>query len=274
MIETLVSSIAKRAASIGERKPLVVGLSGAQGSGKSTLARRLTQDLIARGFKVATLALDDVYLPRAEREHLARTVHPLLETRGVPGTHDVALALQLLSELGGTGTVWLPVFDKAIDDRRPKTEWVPVEAPVDIVLFEGWCVGAVPQSEAALVEPINTLEREEDPDGVWRKYVNRGLADTYQRLFARIDLLILLAAPSFDVVYRWRLQQENELRSRIAEEGGDGSQLMDDRQLERFIAHYERLTRHMLDEMPTRADIVVRLSPDRRMTLEVPSVQS
>jgi D-glycerate 3-kinase len=136
------------------------------------------------------------------------------------------------------------------------------------VLFEGWCVGAVPQEEAALAEPVNALEREEDPDGVWRRFVNRALASDYRELFAKIDLLIMLAAPSFDVVYRWRLQQEDELRHRIAEQGGDGSRVMTERQLERFIAHYERLTRHMLDEMPARAGIVVRLDPQRRMTLE------
>jgi D-glycerate 3-kinase len=266
-IEALAERIAQRA-EIRPRRPLIVGLSGAQGSGKSTLARRLAQILKRRGLAVAAFSLDDVYLPRVDREHLARTVHPLLATRGVPGTHDVALAMQVLAALGEPGTVRLPVFDKAIDDRRPPSDWLAVDAPVDAVLFDGWCVGAVPQEEAALAEPVNALEREEDPDGVWRRFVNRALASDYRELFAKIDLLIMLAAPSFDVVYRWRLQQEDELRHRIAEQGGDGSRVMTERQLERFIAHYERLTRHMLDEMPARAGIVVRLDPQRRMTLE------
>jgi D-glycerate 3-kinase len=255
-------------------RPLIVGLSGAQGSGKSTLARRLAQALRGRRLAVATLSLDDVYLPLAEREHLARTEHPLLVTRGVPGTHDVALALQILAALGEPGTVRLPVFDKATDDRRPYSESISVAAPVDVVLFEGWCVGAVPQPESALVEPVNALERDEDSKGVWRRYVNRALAGAYQQLFDKIDLLVFLAAPSFDVVCRWRLQQEDELRRRIAEQGGDGSRVMSERQLERFIAHYERLTRHMLNEMPARADIVVRLDPQRRMTLETARRQS
>jgi D-glycerate 3-kinase len=40
---------------------------------------------------------------------------------------------------------------------------------------------------------------------------------------------------------------------------------MSDTQLERFISHYERLTRFILAEMPERADLVVGLDPERRV---------
>jgi D-glycerate 3-kinase len=33
----------------------------------------------------------------------------------------------------------------------------------------------------------------------------------------------------------------------------------------RFVAHYERLTRHILKEMPGRADLVIRLDATRRV---------
>jgi D-glycerate 3-kinase len=246
---------------------LTVGLCGSQGSGKSTLTSILEHLLEERGLTVAVLSIDDFYLPRDARETLARSVHPLLKTRGVPGTHDVPLALEVLARLRKKGTVSLPVFNKALDDRCPQSDWVQVHAPVDVILFEGWCVGAVPEPEEALSRPINTLEREEDPDGTWRRYVNHALAEVYQPLFRQIDWLILLAAPGFHVVYQWRLQQENDLRQDVALKGGDTSRLMTDRQLERFVSHYERLTRHILAEMPARADLVIRLDRARRKTL-------
>src|SRR6185437_8649015 len=77
--------------------PLVLGLCGAQGSGKSILARSLADRFASRGRRVAVLSLDDLYLTKAERSRLAQEVHPLLGTRGVPGTHDVALGLQILN---------------------------------------------------------------------------------------------------------------------------------------------------------------------------------
>lgn len=247
---------------------LVVGLCGAQGSGKSTLAAALQSQLSDRGFKVAQLSLDDVYLPLHAREALSRSVHPLFKTRGVPGTHDVALATRVLEDLRGTGVVALPQFDKASDDRRPAEQWPHVQAPVDIVIFEGWCVGAMPEAEAALRAPINELERNEDAASIWRRYSNDALANEYRALFAKLDLLVLLAAPSFEVVYRWRLEQETQLRRTVAAQGRDASRLMTDAQLRRFIDHYERLTRHILREMPARADIVVRLDAMRHKTIE------
>ena len=80
-------------------------------------------------------------------------------------------------------------------------------------------------------------------------------------------MLVLLTAPEFAIVHRWRLEQETELRRSVAARGGDTSQLMSDAQLRRFVAHYERLTRHVLREMPGRADIVVQLDAERRKTL-------
>jgi len=268
-LEGLAQRIADRAqATQVPDECLTVGLCGSQGSGKTTLTANLKVLLEERGLSVAALSLDDFYLPRNVREDLARTVHPLLTTRDVPGTHDIALALQVFADLPQDGRVSLPAFDKALDDRRPQSEWVQTPAPVHVILFEGWCVGAMPQSEEALSRPINALERDEDLHGTWRRYVNRALAQAYQPLFRQIDLLILLAAPGFDVVYRWRLEQENELRRSVAAQGGDASRLMSDAELERFVSHYERLTRHILSEMPARADIVVRLDAQRRKSMD------
>lgn len=244
-------------------QPLIVGVCGSQGSGKTTVCRALAARFRQSGISVADLSLDDLYLPLADRVQLSQQVHPLLHTRGVPGTHDTELGLATFDALGRAGRVQLPRFDKATDDRHPVQLWDSVEAPARLVLFEGWCVGARAQSSAALAQPVNELEANEDPDGRWRRYVNDALAGAYQQLFARIGFLVLLAAPSFDVVLSWRLQQEHELREQALTAAGEHSRVMSDAAVARFIQHYERLTRYILDEMPARADVVIRLAADR-----------
>lgn len=234
---------------------LIVGICGAQGSGKSTIASALVSLFESEGVPTAFLSIDDLYLTRAEREALARDIHPLLRTRGVPGTHDIALGMAVLDDLAAGRAPFLPRFDKATDDRAPRDRWEAAPANTRLLIFEGWCVGARPQSEAALIDPVNTLERDEDAAGIWRRYLNDQLAGPYQTLFDRLDSLFLLAAPGFDVVLRWRIEQEQVLRK-----AGEG---MDDAEIARFVQHYERLTRHILDEMPARADLTIRLGTDR-----------
>ena len=77
----------------------------------------------------------------------------------------------------------VPAFDKATDDRRPESEWPTYGGALDIIIFEGWCVGALPQTEEALREPINALEQGEDREAIWRTAANSALRDEYQRLF-------------------------------------------------------------------------------------------
>ncbi len=244
-------------------RPLIVGICGSQGSGKSTVCKSLAGRFSQAGVSVANLSLDDLYLTRAERETLAKHVHPLLRTRGVPGTHDTKVGVHTLNALAHGGRVPMPRFDKAIDDRRPPSQWDSMQGPTQLVLFEGWCVGARPQPLAALDQPVNALEANEDVDGRWRRYVNDALGGEYQRLFAKIDLLVLLAAPSFDVVLKWRTQQEQELRAQASSASWG---VMNDAALARFVQHYERLTRHILIEMPGRADLVIRLAADRSVS--------
>jgi D-glycerate 3-kinase len=242
---------------------LLVGLCGAQGSGKSTAAAALVHLLAREHLPAAALSIDDFYLPRAARLELARTVHPLLATRGVPGTHDVELAQAVIDQLALPGEVLLPAFDKARDDRHPHRQWLPATGPLRVVILEGWCVGARAQSAAQLATPVNALERDEDADGIWRGHVNDALAGPYRALFDRLSVLVLLQAPSFEVVQAWRGEQERKLRARLQREGADASRLMDEAGIARFIAHYERVSRHILAEMPARADHVISLSSTR-----------
>ncbi|MDF7776724.1 kinase [Sphingomonas sp. AOB5] len=251
VIETLWTPLAGRVAALP--RPAFIGLCGPQGSGKSTGAAALKLLLEAHGLRVATLSIDDFYLTRAERLALADAVHPLLATRGPPSTHDLALMTATIDRLLAGESVALPAFDKSADDRRPEGEWPRFEGPADIALLEGWCVGARPQPDGSLAEPVNPLEREADPAGIWRRHVNTALA-TYQPLFDRIDWLIQLLPPSFETVTGWRREQEARLPSR----------LMTDDQIAVFVQHYERITRWIIAEMPARADAVIRLDADRR----------
>lgn len=239
-------------------QPLLVGINGAQGSGKSTLCHFLELLLAHRGLRAVTVSLDDLYLRKAERAELADSVHPLFATRGVPGTHDTALAQQVFDDLLGGQPAAVPRFDKAVDDRNPAPQ--TVEPPVDIVLFEGWCVGARPQEETALAQPVNSLERDEDPLAIWRGTVNRHLQTDYAALFARMDVLVMLAVPGFESVKANRLLQERKL----AAARPDGAGVMGEAAVMRFIMHYERLTRHIAEEMPARADVVLRIGDDHR----------
>ncbi len=247
--------------------PLVVGVSGAQGSGKSTLTVLLA--LILRdGFalRVAGFSMDDIYLTRADRERLAQRVHPLLVTRGVPGTHDVALGLGVIAALkhAGPGDVVVnPSFDKAIDDRRPEADWPRHRGAADVIILEGWCVGARPEPDAALARPLNQLEAAEDPDGRWRRYVNGQLQGDYAQLFAQLDRLIMLEVSGMERVFEWRGLQEEKLAQ--ARGPGGGSRIMDPATVRRFVMHYERTTRNLLAELPGRADVVLVVHDDHQV---------
>ena len=238
---------------------LVVGFCGSQGSGKSTGVAVLRLFLEATGLRVATLSIDDLYLPKEARQRLAEDVHPLLATRGPPGTHEAALGERLLDVLFKSQITSIPRFDKSRDTRADPSHWEQFQGPADVILFEGWCVGAKPEPPQALADPVNNLERNSDPDGKWRRYVNDALAGPYQKLFGHIQFLVFLEAPSFEVVAGWRKEQEAKLRART----GATSGVMNDDQIDRFVQFYERLTRFMLAEMPSRADAVVQLGPHR-----------
>lgn len=252
-----------------EDKTQIIGVNGAQGAGKTTFSALLKVVLeIQYNMKVVSFSIDDFYLTRAEREKLAQEVHPLLITRGVPGTHNVHLCEEVISSLcmasPKTETI-IPRFNKAVDDPFPQSQWDSFVGRPNVILFDGWFMGAVEQKETELLTPINDLERNEDPYCVWRRYVNSQLKDNYKSLFDKIDILVMLKVPSFDKVYEWRTLQENKLRMKT--EGQKNLRVMTDDELKRFISHYERLTRFMLKEMPSRADMLFNVSADHRICI-------
>lgn len=235
----------------------VYGISGLQGTGKSTLAGQIADAAQAAGLRTAVVSIDDFYLDRREREALSRQVHPLLATRGPPGTHDLPLALATLDALRAGLPTRLPRFDKLGDRRRPESEWTQAPA-VDLVVFEGWFLGTPAEPADALQVPLNALERDEDADGRWRSWCNDALGRDYPALWARIDRLLFLQPPGFEIVPEWRWQQELALRA--AEPGRPG---MDRAAVQRFVQHYERTSRQALRTLPALADSVVALDENR-----------
>ncbi|KAK6607562.1 copper-transporting atpase [Botrytis cinerea] len=166
-------------------RPFLLALSGLQGSGKSTYASQLALALEhEHHFRVIVCSLDDFY---HDHDTLVKIKNQnrdngLLQVRGQPGTHDEAL---------GQG------------DRVPEEDWkvfVPsVDNVLDIVIFEGWCMGF------KSLEKMNSSKN--------GKIINDNLR-RYNTTFmnpANFDSLIHLDTEELANVYRWRVEQEHNL---------------------------------------------------------------
>lgn len=264
VVKNIYYPLALKIHALKSEQPLLIGINGAQGTGKSTLTHFLKTILESLGNNpVAAFSIDDFYLTRVERQQLSKKIHPLFMTRGVPGTHDTELMKSVLEDLLAGKNAQIPVFNKAIDDREDKENWQAISEPVDFILFEGWCVLSPPQDEEELVEPINELEKNEDPNSEWRRYVNLKLIDYQQQLFSLTDVSIMLEPPGFEHVYQWRTLQEEKLRKSTQ---AAQHKLMDTEALKRFIQHYERITRHTLQQLPAQVDYLLPVDRHHNIT--------
>ena len=249
------------------KRPLIVGIQGAQGSGKSTTAAVLSLALEAlHRCSTAVLSLDDFYLTRQERLGISQTIHPLFITRGVPGTHDLDLLQRVMDQLcradAGTRTP-IPIFEKARDDRLPESTWRTHSGRPDIILLEGWCIGTRPEPQERILHPINALEAIDDANAEWRQMVNARLEGPYADLSARLDRLVMLKISDFDSVLSFRALQEKKLAE---SRGKDQPGVMEDDKLRRFIMHFERLTRWNLISTPQFADLVLNIGTNQEIT--------
>ena len=245
----------------------IIGICGAQGTGKSTLAEFLAAALNGLAdWSVAVLSMDDFYLSRAERLELSRRVHPLLATRGPPGTHDCDMMcrhLQRLKHLQQSESMALPRFDKARDDRAPSATWPRAVGPLNAVILEGWCLGIPPQQDAELATPINDLEASRDGDARWRTHVNSRLRNDYADAFSQLDRLVFLQAPDMESVLRWRSKQERKL---IAGTSARAPGIMSEPQLREFVQHFERLSRVAMAQLPATADVTLTLDSSHQVS--------
>ncbi|QTA78403.1 Phosphoribulokinase [Desulfonema limicola] len=253
----------------GKQDNIILGINGAQGSGKSTLCRFLDFLLLEIWkIQVITISIDDLYKTREQRKYLAKTIHPLFETRGVPGTHDVNLGIELFNKLknmkAGSEPVSIPRFNKATDDRYPENQWTSCTQAPKIIIFEGWCVGSRHQPVKDLEVPANSMEMEKDSKLVWRNYVNYQLEKVYPPLFNQIDYLVMLKVPGMEQVLKWRKKQEHKLAQSQQNSQGN-NRIMSDEEIEEFVMYYQRLTEYMLEEMPQRADVILWLDGNHQI---------
>ena len=245
-------------------KTLFLGLSGGQGSGKTTIVGIL-KIILKKYFKRKThvISIDNFYKTLEERNKISSTIHPLFKTRGVPGTHDTNLIKKFFDFIKKKKfrKFEAPRFDKSIDDRLKKKYWFNIKEKPEVVILEGWCVGAKPQTNLLLKKPINNLEKYEDKDLIWRRYVNQKLKTEYKKLFAMIDYFIFMKIPNFNKVFKWRLIQERKLRKRSHK----AKKIMLYNEIKRFIMFYERITLQMLKVMPKIASIVLSLNNEHQI---------
>ena len=245
-------------------KTLFLGFSGGQGSGKTTVAKILK--IILKKFfkrKIYVSSIDDFYKTLNDRNEMSYTTHPLFKTRGVPGTHDINLIKKFFYSIKKKKfkKTKLPKFDKSIDDRLKKKYWYNIKERPEIVILEGWCVGAKPQSNSLIKKPINILEKYEDKNLIWRKYVNKKLKREYKKLFAMIDYYIFMKIPNFNMVFKWRLLQENKLRKKSRFK----KKIMPYNKIKRFIMFYQRITLQMIKDLSKSASIVMLLNENHEI---------
>ncbi len=243
------------------KKPYFVGLAGGQGTGKTTISN-LIKIILTKYFKlkVFRISIDDFYKTRKERINLSKRIHPLLLTRGVPGTHDINMMLSFFkkAKIKKFRTLKLPTFNKVIDDRCSKKKWYKLKNKPDVIIFEGWCVGAKPEKNSSLNRSINLMEKKNDPKFIWRKFVNKQLRLKYKNLYSQLNCLIYLKAKNFRLLQKWRLKQESKLwlkSKRVSK-----NKIMNKKDVITFMQTYQRITENMFRTMPKFASIIMNLN--------------
>ena len=252
------------------KRPYFVGLAGGQGTGKTT-SSSLIEIILTKYFKlkVFRISIDDFYKTRKERISLSKRVHPMLLTRGVPGTHDINMMLKFFEKVKSKKfkRLKLPTFNKAIDDRYNKKYWYDLKKKPDVIIFEGWCVGAKPERNNTLNKTINLMEKNKDKKKIWRKYVNQQLKSKYKNLYSQLNCLIYLRAKNFNLLQKWRLKQERKLL--LNSKKNSKLKIMNKEDVLSFMQTYQRVTQNMFKNMPKYASIILNLNSNHQIKTAV-----
>jgi len=244
-----------------KKVPLIIGLAGGQGTGKTTITSIITI-ILKKYFKldVFKISIDDFYKTIKQRTLLSKNKHPLLMTRGVPGTHDIDIMLNFFKRIKVKNfkILKLPKFNKGVDDRYKQSLWYKIQSKPDIVILEGWCVGARSQNSKELKKPVNSLEKTLDQNFKWRQYVNYQLKTKYKKLFNQLDYILFLKAKNFSLLRRWRLKQEKKLW--LKSKNKKNLKIMNKSEVKNFMDTYQRITQQMFKDMPKYSSIVMNLN--------------
>jgi len=255
-ILSLLSQHQSQYANDSNPPPFFIGLNGVQGAGKSVLVDILKKTLSSPPHNLSTVvfSLDDLYLTHADQVSLAESHpdNPLLQHRGQPSTHDVPLGLSVFASLKANKPTKIPQYNKAAfsgqGDRIPETEWEEVNtdssSPVRVVLFEGWSVGFRPLSPQALEAKhsaaVSALQNSTPSNPYTGRLGHNTLKSVtaindalraYDQLTSQLDAFIHIDAADPLFVYKWRLEQEANLRA----SRGSG---MTDEQVKHFVDGY------------------------------------
>ena len=253
-----------------KKRPYFVGLAGGQGTGKTT-SSSLIKIILTKYFKlkVFKISIDDFYKTRNERISLSKKVHPMLLTRGVPGTHDIDMMLKFFKKVKSKKfkRLKLPTFNKAIDDRFNKKRWYDLKEKPDVIIFEGWCVGAKAEKNNTLNKTINLMEKNKDKKKIWRKYVNQQLKSKYKNLYSQLNCLIYLRAKNFNLLQKWRLKQERKLL--LNSKKNSKLKIMNKEDVLSFMQTYQRVTQNMFKNMPKYASIILNLNSNHQIKTAV-----
>ena len=251
---------------VDKKRSYIVGLSGGQGSGKTTISS-IISIILRKYFKlnVFTISIDDFYKTRKERFLLSKRIHPLLMTRGVPGTHDINMMLDFFKRVKGKKfkSLKLPKFNKATDDRYNKKSWYSLKKKPDIIIFEGWCVGAKAEKHNALKKSVNSLEKLKDKKLIWRRYVNKQLQSKYKQLYDQLNCLLYIKSKNFSLLKKWRIKQERKLLTFSREY--KNLKIMNKKEVINFMKTYERITKNMFKDAPKYASIILNLNSNHQI---------
>ena len=240
--------------SIKNKKKIMIA--GSQGSGKSSLALLISEYLKKYYLKSSVIiSLDDFYISKNKRLKLARTIHPLFATRGVPGTHDIELLQKKLQKLNNKDfPVYLPIFDKTTDSRKKSFKKI---TQADIIILEGWCIGAKPITDTFLYKNINNLEKFKDPQFIWRKNYNDYLY-LYQKIFSKFNYFIYLQFNNWKNVIEWKYKQELRLRNKTKDP-------LLKKYLSEFIQYYEKISRWMFKKSPNDCHLLIKIDSKQKI---------
>jgi D-glycerate 3-kinase len=251
---------------VEKKKPFILGLSGGQGSGKTTISS-IISIILSKYFKlnVFKISIDDFYKTRKKRLELSKKVHPLLMVRGVPGTHDISIMLDFFKRIKEKKfkSIKLPRFNKATDDRYNKKLWYSVKRRPDVIIFEGWCVGAKAEQNYSLKTPINSLEKLKDQKQIWRRFVNKQLKSKYKKLYDQLNCLLFIKAKNFSLLRQWRIKQEKKLS--LKSKRSNKLKIMSDKEIINFMQTYQRITQNMFKSVPKYASIILNLNSNHQI---------